>query len=105
MTPTFPKPKKSYGAKAASSNDRAAKTVSYRTTPSGLQIMPLKKPHNGLQNGDAPFEKDSAHLGNGSQKANEDLNEPEGEGNLAGVLEVNNEVPIVNGIGMWIIFI
>ncbi|ETE72365.1 Chromodomain Y-like protein 2, partial [Ophiophagus hannah] len=99
MTSTFQKPKKSYGAKAASSNDRAAKTVSYRTTPSGLQIMPLKKPHNGLQNGDATFEKDSAHFGNGSQKANEDLNEPEGEANLPSVLEENNEAPIMNGIG------
>lgn len=99
MASAFPKPKKSYTSKPASSGDRAAKTVSYRTTPSGLQIMPLKKTHNGLQNGDASYEKDSRHFGNGSQKPNVDLNEHEGEHDLPSVLDVNNEAPVMNGIG------
>ncbi|KAH0619526.1 hypothetical protein JD844_000212, partial [Phrynosoma platyrhinos] len=99
MASTFQKPKKGYAAKPASSGDRAAKTVSYRTTPSGLQIMPLKKPHNGLQNGDTNFEKDTRHFGNGSQKPNVDLNEHEGDPDLPGELDVNNEPPVMNGIG------
>uniref|UniRef100_A0A8D2LF01 Chromodomain Y like 2 n=1 Tax=Varanus komodoensis TaxID=61221 RepID=A0A8D2LF01_VARKO len=100
ITPAFQKPKKGYTAKpAASSGDRAAKTVSYRTTPSGLQIMPLKKPHNGLQNGDASYEKDSRHFGNGSQKPDMDFNVCEGEPDLPGVLDVNSESPVLNGIG------
>ncbi|XP_015223675.1 chromodomain Y-like protein 2 [Lepisosteus oculatus] len=45
------KAKRGYGGKQA--GDRATKTVTYRTTPSGLQIMPMRKPHNGLQNGDS----------------------------------------------------
>ncbi|XP_061450146.1 chromodomain Y-like protein 2 [Rhineura floridana] len=99
MAPSFQKPKKGYTAKPVSSGDRAAKTVSYRTTPSGLQIMPLKKPHNGLQNGDAGYEKDTRHFGNGSQKPNLDLNEHEADPDLPGVLDVNNESPVMNGIG------
>lgn len=99
IAPSFQKSKKSYTAKPAPSGDRAAKTVSYRTTPSGLQIMPLKKPHNGLPNGDASYEKDSRHFGNGSQKPNMDLNEHEGEHDSPGVLDVNNESPVMNGIG------
>ncbi|KFQ61478.1 Chromodomain Y-like 2, partial [Pelecanus crispus] len=93
------KQKRGYAAKPASANDRAAKTVTYRTTPSGLQIMPLKKPHNGLQNGDGSHEKDSRHFGNGSQQQNTDLNDHEGEQNLPSVLEVSNDSPVVNGIG------
>ncbi|XP_060644167.2 chromodomain Y-like protein 2 [Anolis sagrei] len=99
MTPTFQKPKKGYASKPASSGDRAAKTVSYRTTPSGLQIMPLKKPHNGLPNGDTNYEKDVGHFRNGSQKPNVDLNEQDGEHDLPGVLDVNNESPVMNGTG------
>ena len=95
------KQKRGYAAKPASANDRAAKTVTYRTTPSGLQIMPLKKPHNGLQNGDGSHEKDSRHFGNGSQQQNMDLNDHEGEQNLPSMLEVSNDSPVVNGIGMW----
>lgn len=63
--------------------------------------MPLKKPHNGLQNGDGSHDKDSRHFGNGSQQQNMDLNDHEGEQNLPSVLEVNNDSPVVNGIGMW----
>lgn len=100
IAPPFQKQKKGYAAKPATPGDRAAKTVSYRTTPSGLQIMPLKKPHNGLQNGDASYEKDSRHFGNGAQKPNMDLSEHEGEHELPSVLDVNNESPVMNGIGM-----
>lgn len=101
INPSLQKQKRGYTAKPASANDRAAKTVTYRTTPSGLQIMPLKKPHNGLQNGDGSHEKDSRHFGNGSQQQNMDLNDHEGEKNLPSVLEVSNDSPVVNGIGMW----
>lgn len=100
INPSLQKQKRGYAAKPASANDRAAKTVTYRTTPSGLQIMPLKKPHNGLQNGDGSHEKDSRHFGNGSQQQNTDLNDHEGEQNLPSVLEVSNDSPVVNGIGM-----
>ncbi|KAM6300499.1 chromodomain Y-like protein 2 [Aegotheles albertisi] len=99
INPSLQKQKRGYAAKPASANDRAAKTVTYRTTPSGLQIMPLKKPHNGLQNGDGSHEKDSRHFGNGSQQQNMDLNNHEGEQNLPSVLEVSNDSPVVNGIG------
>ncbi|NXC13648.1 CDYL2 protein, partial [Corythaeola cristata] len=99
INPSLQKQKRGYAAKPASANDRAAKTVTYRTTPSGLQIMPLKKPHNGLQNGDGSHEKDSRHFGNGSQQQNMDLNDHEGEQNLPSVLEVSNDSPVVNGIG------
>ncbi|OXB62698.1 hypothetical protein ASZ78_003058 [Callipepla squamata] len=99
INPSLQKQKRGYAAKPASANDRAAKTVTYRTTPSGLQIMPLKKPQNGLQNGDGSHEKDSRHFGNGSQQQNVDINDQEGEQNLPSVLEVNKESPVVNGIG------
>uniref|UniRef100_A0A8C3RTD9 Chromodomain Y like 2 n=1 Tax=Chelydra serpentina TaxID=8475 RepID=A0A8C3RTD9_CHESE len=75
INPSLQKQKRGYTAKPAPAGDRAAKTVTYRTTPSGLQIMPLKKPHNGLQNGDAGHEKDSRHFGNGSQQQNMDIND------------------------------
>lgn len=100
INPSHQKQKRGYAAKPGSANDRAAKTVTYRTTPSGLQIMPLKKPHNGLQNGDGSHEKDSRHFGNGSQQQNVDLNDHEGEQNLPNVLEVSSNSPVVNGIGM-----
>ncbi|KAG7467892.1 hypothetical protein MATL_G00137010 [Megalops atlanticus] len=32
--------------------DKVTKTVTYKNTPSGLQFMPVRKPHSGLQNGD-----------------------------------------------------
>ncbi|XP_073164091.1 chromodomain Y-like protein 2 isoform X2 [Lepidochelys kempii] len=99
INPSLQKQKRGYTAKPAPAGDRAAKTVTYRTTPSGLQIMPLKKPHNGLQNGDSGHEKDSRHFGNGSQQQNMDLNGHEGEHDLPSMLEVNNDVPVVNGIG------
>ncbi|XP_064527000.1 chromodomain Y-like protein 2 isoform X2 [Pseudopipra pipra] len=99
INPSHQKQKRGYAAKPGSANDRAAKTVTYRTTPSGLQIMPLKKPHNGLQNGDGSHEKDSRHFGNGSQQQNADLNDHEGDPNLPSVLEVGPDPPVVNGIG------
>ncbi|XP_033929754.1 chromodomain Y-like protein 2 [Melopsittacus undulatus] len=99
INPSLQKQKRGYTAKPAAANDMAAKTVTYRTSPSGLQIMPLKKPHNGLQNGDGSHENDSRHFGNGSQQQNVDLNDHEGEQNLPSMLEVSNDSPVVNGIG------
>uniref|UniRef100_A0A8D0GWQ8 Chromodomain Y like 2 n=1 Tax=Sphenodon punctatus TaxID=8508 RepID=A0A8D0GWQ8_SPHPU len=98
INPSLQKQKRGYTAKPVSAGDRAAKTVSYRTTPSGLQIMPLKKPHNSLQNGDASHEKESRHFGNGSQQPNMDINDHEGDHDLASMLEVDDS-PVVNGIG------
>ncbi|KAG8437630.1 hypothetical protein GDO86_008373 [Hymenochirus boettgeri] len=60
--------------------DRAAKTVSYRTTPSGLQIMPLKKP---LENGSPNNHKDSNHFENGSEHHKNDLAEESRRENLS----------------------
>ncbi|XP_075432855.1 chromodomain Y-like protein 2 [Ascaphus truei] len=91
---TFPKQKKVCTAKY-SSGDRAAKTVSYRTTPSGLQIMPLKKP---TENGDAHHHKDSKPFGNGSELDKNYLLDDEGRQSLPGDLEVHDS-PIVNGTG------
>ncbi|KAF0884729.1 CDYL2 protein, partial [Crocuta crocuta] len=65
INPSLSKPKKGYSAKPPSGGDRATKTVSYRTTPSGLQIMPLKKAQNGMENGDTGSEKEERHFGNG----------------------------------------
>nr|CAI9696803.1 unnamed protein product [Rangifer tarandus platyrhynchus] len=75
ITPSLSKPKKGYSAKPPAAGDRAAKTVSYRTTPSGLQIMPLKKAQNGMENGDAGSEKDERPFGDGSHQPDLDLND------------------------------
>lgn len=95
------RPKKGSSGKAP---DRATKTVSYRTTPSGLQIMPLKKAQNGLENGDAGSEKDESHFGNGSHQPDLELNDQLGEqetsdcdGTHSGLVE--------NGVGLWLFFL
>ncbi|KAK2490084.1 hypothetical protein MC885_009444 [Smutsia gigantea] len=75
INPSLSKSKKGYSTKPPAGGDRATKTVSYRTTPSGLQIMPLKKAQNGLENGDASSEKDERHFGNGSPQPGLDLND------------------------------
>ncbi|XP_068941977.1 chromodomain Y-like protein 2 isoform X1 [Petaurus breviceps papuanus] len=99
MNPSIQKPKKGYSTKPQSGGDRAAKTVSYRTTPSGLQIMPLKKAHSGILNGDASHEKDAGHFGDASHPPNLDLNEPEGEPEIANECEVSHDSVVANGIG------
>ncbi|KAI1904202.1 hypothetical protein AGOR_G00003250, partial [Albula goreensis] len=44
------RPRKVGGSKQAS--DRVAKSVTYRAVPGELQFVPIRRPHNGLQNGD-----------------------------------------------------
>ncbi|XP_029464018.1 chromodomain Y-like protein 2 isoform X1 [Rhinatrema bivittatum] len=88
--------KRAYTAKPPS-GDRATKTVTYRTTPSGLQIMPLKKTHHEMENGDANHEKDSRHFGNASGREKMDLDDHEGSHSLSNKLEVNDS-PLMNGI-------
>ncbi|XP_047650074.1 chromodomain Y-like protein 2 isoform X1 [Phacochoerus africanus] len=97
ITPSLTKPKKGYSAKPPAGGDRAAKTVSYRTTPSGLQIMPLKKAQNGMENGDAGSEKDERHLGNGSHQPGLDVNDA-GEQDL-GDCDVSPAALAENGLG------
>lgn len=103
INPALSKPKKGYSAKPPAGGDRAAKTVSYRTTPSGLQIMPLKKAQNGMENGDAGSEKDERHFGNGSHQPGLDLNDV-GEQDLA-ECGVNHAAPAENGLGTWLVFV
>lgn len=100
ITPSLTKPKKGYSAKPPAGGDRAAKTVSYRTTPSGLQIMPLKKAQNGMENGDAGSEKDERHLGNGSHQPGLDVNDA-GEQDL-GDCDVSPAALAENGLGTWL---
>ncbi|XP_063293327.1 chromodomain Y-like protein 2 [Pelobates fuscus] len=78
-----------------SSGDRAAKTVSYRTTPSGLQIMPLKKP---MENGDLDCHNEPKHFENGSEQDKNDLDDDKGKQGLPSGLEVSGST-IVNGLG------
>ncbi|XP_074059980.1 chromodomain Y-like protein 2 isoform X1 [Macrotis lagotis] len=101
MNPSLQKPKKGYATKPQSGGDRAAKTVSYRTTPSGLQIMPLKKTHSGILNGDASHEKMAGHFEDASHPSNLDLNEHEGEPDMANECEVGHDSVVANGIGSY----
>ncbi|ELR47504.1 Chromodomain Y-like protein 2, partial [Bos mutus] len=97
VNPSLSRPKKGYSAKPPASGDRAAKTVSYRTTPSGLQIMPLKKAQNGMENGDAGSEKDERPFGDGSHQPDLDLNDV-GEQDL-GDCDGSPAVLAENGLG------
>ncbi|XP_036044237.1 chromodomain Y-like protein 2 [Onychomys torridus] len=92
------RPKKGSSGKAPGAGDRATKTVSYRTTPSGLQIMPLKKTQNGLENGDAGSEKDESHFGNGSHQPDLDLNDQVGEQD-ASDCDGTHSALVENGVG------
>ncbi|XP_069508965.1 chromodomain Y-like protein 2 isoform X2 [Ambystoma mexicanum] len=97
LNPTLQKQKKVYTAKQPCG---ATKTVSYRTTPSGLQIMPLKVPHNGIQNGDARHVKDCKLFGNSPAQGNMELTDHKHkrDHDLSIELEVKN-TPVVNGVG------
>ncbi|XP_028333345.1 chromodomain Y-like protein 2 [Physeter macrocephalus] len=97
INPSLSKPKKGYPAKPPAGGDRATKTVSYRTTPSGLQIMPLKKAQNGVENGDAGSEKEERHFGDGSHQPGLDLNDV-GEQDL-GDCHVSPAALAENGLG------
>ncbi|ELW72304.1 Chromodomain Y-like protein 2 [Tupaia chinensis] len=97
INPPLSEPKKGYSGKPPSGGDRAAKMVSYRTTPSGLQIMPLKKAQNGMENGDAGSEKDERHFGHGSHQPGLDLNDHVGK--HVGDCEVNHAALAENGLG------
>lgn len=91
------RPKKGSSGKAPG----ATKTVSYRTTPSGLQIMPLKKAQNGLENGDAGSEKEEAHFGNGSHQLDLDLGDQVGEQD-ASDCDGTHSALVENGVGLWL---
>lgn len=75
----------------------ATKTVHYRTTASGVQIMPYRKTDNSFQNGDARHSKNALQFDNTSrqQRMNVDFGNPEfaEDGAIDGP-------PLVNGIGM-----
>ncbi|NIG60497.1 chromodomain Y-like protein 2-like [Pontoporia blainvillei] len=103
INPSLSKPKKGYPAKPPAGGDRATKTVSYRTTPSGLQIMPLKKAQNGMENGDASSEKEERHFGNGSHQPGLDLNDV-GEQDLSDC-HVSPAALAENGLGTWLVFL
>uniref|UniRef100_UPI001A9FF1CF chromodomain Y-like protein 2 n=1 Tax=Ictidomys tridecemlineatus TaxID=43179 RepID=UPI001A9FF1CF len=101
INPPLAKPKKGCAGKSPGpGGDRATKTVSYRTTPSGLQIMPLKKAQNGLENGDGDggSEKDERHFGNGSLQPDVDLDDPVGEQDAVDC-DGTHSVLVENGLG------
>lgn len=79
----------------------ATKSVSYRTTPSGLQIMPMKKAQNGLENGDAVSEKEEVHFGNGSHQLDLDLSDQVGEQD-ASDCDGTHSALVENGVGLWL---
>lgn len=81
--------------------DRSTKTLTYRTTPSGLQIMPLIKP---LENGDPNTHTEDKHFENGSEQGKNDLEDDKGTQGLQSGLE-DCDSPIVNGLGMWLVWI
>ncbi|KAH0507421.1 Chromodomain Y-like protein 2 [Microtus ochrogaster] len=88
------RPKKGSSGKAPG----ATKSVSYRTTPSGLQIMPMKKAQNGLENGDAGSEKEEVHFGNGSHQLDLDLSDQVGEQD-ASDCDGTHSALVENGVG------
>ncbi|XP_067853621.1 chromodomain Y-like protein 2 isoform X3 [Heptranchias perlo] len=75
----------------------ATKTVHYRTTASGVQIMPYRKTDNSFQNGDARYSKNALQFDNTSrqQRMNVDLEEQDFADDGA-----IGDPPIVNGIGI-----
>ncbi|KAM9301481.1 chromodomain Y-like protein 2 [Gastrophryne carolinensis] len=77
------------------SGDRSTKTLTYRTTPSGLQIMPLNKP---LENGDSGTQMEEKHFENGSELEKNDLEDDKDRQNLPSGLE-DTDSHMVNGVG------
>ncbi|XP_072926491.1 chromodomain Y-like protein 2 isoform X2 [Hemitrygon akajei] len=75
----------------------ATKTVHYRTTASGVQIMPYRKTDNSFQNGDARHSKNALQFDNTSrqQRMNVDPGKPDFVEDGA-----NDDPPVVNGIGI-----
>ncbi|XP_051884192.1 chromodomain Y-like protein 2 isoform X2 [Pristis pectinata] len=75
----------------------ATKTVHYRTTASGVQIMPYRKTDNSFQNGDARHSKNALQFDNTSrqQRMNVDLGKPDFAED-----GTTDDPPIVNGIGI-----
>ncbi|XP_069758209.1 chromodomain Y-like protein 2 isoform X3 [Narcine bancroftii] len=75
----------------------ATKTVHYRTTASGVQIMPYRKTDNSFQNGDARHSKNALQFDNTSrqQRMSVDLGKPDmaEDGAIA-------DPPLVNGTGI-----
>ncbi|XP_044126609.1 chromodomain Y-like protein 2 [Bufo gargarizans] len=77
-----------------SPGDRSTKTLTYRTTPSGLQIMPLTNP---LENGNPTNHTEGKHFENGTEQEKNYLEDDKGKQVLPSCLEVCDS-PIVNGI-------
>lgn len=103
INPPLSKPRKGCSGKPPGAADRAAKTVSYRTTPSGLQIMPLKKGPSGVENGDASSEKDEKHFGNGSHQPDVDLTDSIGEQDASGgECDGPHSALVENGLGLLV---
>lgn len=85
-----PTKQKKIGATNKQVADRVTKAMTYRSTPGGLQFVSVRKPHNGLQNGDL----DAPAFGNATtgHKIPSDA--------VDGVLELNvSETPLVNELG------
>ncbi|XP_063801441.1 chromodomain Y-like protein 2 [Pseudophryne corroboree] len=78
-----------------SPGDRSTKTLTYRTTPSGLQIMPLNKP---LENGDSASHIEDEHFENGSDQGKNDRNEHKVRPGLPSGMEACDS-NLINGIG------
>ncbi|OCT82294.1 chromodomain Y-like protein 2 [Xenopus laevis] len=91
---SFSKQKKVCTAKY-SHGDNATKTVTYRTTPRGLQIMPLKKT---LENGDSDNPNESKQFENTSEPCQTDINGDKRKEDVTHGLEAHSS-PIVNEIG------
>ncbi|XP_068116073.1 chromodomain Y-like protein 2 isoform X2 [Hyperolius riggenbachi] len=77
-----------------SPGDRSTKTLTYRTTPSGLQIMPLNKP---LENGEPGTPTEAKHFQNGTEEGKTDSEDDKDRQGLQDGLEVCDS-PIVNGL-------
>ncbi|KAJ8340612.1 hypothetical protein SKAU_G00352450 [Synaphobranchus kaupii] len=81
---------KRIGASNKQAADRVTKAVTYRSTPGGLQFVPVRKPHNGLQNGDL----DTPPIGNTTRAHNIPTD------TVDRMLELNvSEAPLVNELG------
>ncbi|XP_071973634.1 chromodomain Y-like protein 2 isoform X2 [Engystomops pustulosus] len=91
---SFQKQKKVCSSKY-SPGDRSTKTLTYRTTPSGLQIMPLSKT---MENGDPNNHTEDQHFENGTEQEKNDLEDDKNTQVLPSGLEVCDS-PIANGIG------
>ncbi|XP_043937737.1 chromodomain Y-like protein 2 [Protopterus annectens] len=89
------KMKKGFAGKHVS-GERATKTVSYRTTPNGLQIMPLRGSHNEQQNGDTESEKELVEFENVTEQKLV-ITDGDSEHHESNNLEQNHQ-SVINGL-------